>query len=49
MNFIVATEQRVEDELGTIITLADEKAMSQKHSPFRTIGSLVNYLDMLLK
>ena len=49
VNFIVATEQRVEDELGTIITLADEKAMSQKVSPFKSINTLINYITELLE
>ena len=33
------------NELGLSITIADEKAMSLKNSPFKTIGSLENYLN----
>jgi acyl carrier protein len=49
VNLIVAVEQNIEDEFDVNITIADERAMSQKHSPFTTIGSLANYIEMLLK
>jgi len=49
VNLIVALEQNIEDELELSITLADERAMSQKHSPFRTIGSLADYIEKLLE
>ena len=49
INLIVAVEQNIEDEFDITITLADERSMSQKHSPFRTVGSLVDYIEMLLK
>ena len=48
VNLIVAIEQNIEDEFEVSITIADERAMSQKHSPFRTIGSLADYIEMLL-
>ncbi|MCP4713849.1 MAG: long-chain fatty acid--CoA ligase [Deltaproteobacteria bacterium] len=49
VNLIVATEQKVQEALDCSITLADEKAMSQKNSPFRTVESLAAYIIMLLK
>ena len=49
VNLIVVIEQNIEDEFDVSITLADERAMSQKHSPFRTIGTLADYIVMLLK
>ena len=49
VNFIVAVEQKIQDELGLNITLATEKAMSQKHSPFKSVQSLLNYLTLLLE
>ena len=49
VNLLVIIEQNIEDEFDVSITIADERAMSQKHSPFRTIGTLANYIDMLLK
>ena len=48
VNLIVIVEQNIEDEFDVSITIADEKAMSQRYSPFRTIGTLTNYLNMLL-
>jgi acyl carrier protein len=48
VNLIVATEQRIEEAFGVAVTLADERAMSQQHSPFRTIGSLADYAATLL-
>ena len=30
------------------LTLADERALSMKESPFRTIESLVNYIEVLI-
>jgi acyl carrier protein len=49
INLIVAVEQKIEDELNIGITLADERAMSQEHSPFSTVGSLRDYIEMLLE
>lgn len=48
VNLIVAIEQEIEASFGTTITLADEKAMSQNNSPFRTVESLVDYISLLL-
>ena len=45
VNIIVLTEQKIEDEFNIIINLADEKAMSQKNSPFRTIETFVEYIE----
>jgi acyl carrier protein len=49
VNLIVATEQRIEEDFGIPISLADERAMSQENSPFRTVDTLVNYIALLLK
>jgi len=49
INLIVAVEQNIEDEFDISLTLADERAMSQRHSPFRTVGSLVDYISMLFE
>ena len=48
INLIVLVEQNIEEEFDTIITLADEKAISQKRSPFKTIGSLTDYIYLLI-
>ena len=49
VSLIVAIEQKIEEALEIPITLADERALSQKRSPFRTIGTLADYIDMLLR
>ena len=49
VSLIVAVEQNIEDEFGISITLADERAMSQENSPFRTVSSLADYIEALLK
>jgi D-alanine--poly(phosphoribitol) ligase subunit 2 len=49
VNLIVVAEQKVQDSLNVVITLADERAMSQKNSPFKSVESLANYIVMLVK
>ena len=48
VTFLVLLEQNLEDKFNKVITIADEKAMSQKNSPFSTIDSLVEYIEILL-
>ena len=50
VNFVVAVEQKIEDVFEKSINLADDKAMSEKNSPFQTIETFVNYIyDVLEK
>jgi D-alanine--poly(phosphoribitol) ligase subunit 2 len=49
VTLIVAVEQALEDTFGMSISLADEKAMSQQHSPYRTIGTLAEYAQHVLQ
>lgn len=44
VSLIVEVEQRVEQQHGISITLANDKAMSQKNSPFRTVGVLTDHV-----
>ncbi|HEX4796140.1 MAG TPA: hypothetical protein VH370_20290 [Humisphaera sp.] len=44
VNVIVGVEQRIAEQFGIAVTLADEKAMSQRNSPFRTIDTLADYV-----
>lgn len=48
VSLIVGIEDKINAEYGYTISLADEKAMSQESSPFKTIGTLVEYLSMLI-
>jgi len=41
VNLIADVEETVDAEFGKSITLADEKAMSAKNSPFRSVDCLV--------
>ena len=44
VSIIVDVEERLADQLGLDVVLADERAMSQKRSPFRTIQTLAEYV-----
>lgn len=44
---ITELEEVLEDELSLEITLADDRAMSQKTSPFRNVGTLIQYIEKL--
>ena len=48
VNFIVAVEQNIDDDFDVTITLADERALSQEVSPFRTVRSLSDYITVLI-
>lgn len=48
VSLIVAVEQNIQEEFGTAVTLADERALSQRNSPFRTIATLSEYIALLL-
>lgn len=48
VNLITLIEQRIEEETGNFISIADEKAMSMQSSPFKTIATLRDYIQMLL-
>jgi acyl carrier protein len=48
VGLVVGTEQRVEETLDRTISLTDERAMSQRQSPFRTIDTLADYILHLL-
>jgi hypothetical protein len=36
-------EQAIEEQLNVSVRLADEKALSQRHSPYRSVGTLAAY------
>lgn len=49
VTLVVDIEQRLEEEHDVVIIVADERAMSQKHSPFRSVGSLADYIVHLVE
>jgi acyl carrier protein len=44
VQLIVEVEQRVEQTHSISVTLANDKAMSQRNSPFRTVGVLADHV-----
>ena len=49
VSLITDLEERVSDEFDNDIVLADEKAMSQRTSPFRSVESLMIYIQKILE
>jgi hypothetical protein len=48
VNLLVVVEQTLEEQTGAALTIGDDRAVSARHSPFRTVGSLADYaLDLL--
>ena len=45
VSMITQVEQEVEDRFDTPVSLTSEKGMSQKNSPFKSIKSLVDFID----
>lgn len=49
VSLIADLEEKISQEFDKDIVLADEKAMSQKTSPFRNVASLSEYIYLLIK
>lgn len=49
VQFIIEVEAALDEKFGVAVTLASERAMSQRRSPFLTVGSLAAYAEELLK
>jgi len=49
VSLVVAVEREIEQESGVSLVLASERAMSQRRSPFLSIGSLAEYIEQLLR
>ena len=45
VNLLVDLEDLIEEDFGISITLADEKAMSRRTSPFSRVKNLVEYIE----
>lgn len=48
VNMIVAVEEQLSDDLDISITLANEKAMSRRTSPFRSVDVLIDFIQEML-
>ena len=49
VSVILELEQEINVRMDSTIAIADERAMSQSNSPFRSVGSLADYVLMLLQ
>lgn len=49
VTMIVNIEQKLSDGNGISVTIADERAMSQEKSPFRTVRTLSDYVSLLVE
>ena len=49
VTLLVNIEQRIDEDHGMTITIADERAMSQENSPFLTVKSLSEYTWLLIE
>ena len=48
VRLVLMVEQRVQDDFGVAVSLTDEKALSQRNSPFRNLGTLADYVTACL-
>ena len=48
INLITFIEEKIETATGKYITIADERAMSQESTPFKTVDTLTNYIEVLV-
>ncbi len=49
INLVLELEELLFETYGVNVVIANEKALSQKRSPFRDVNSLVNYTTSLLE
>jgi acyl carrier protein len=49
VTLMIEVEEKIKEEFGIPITIANERAMSQEDSPFLSIGSLTDFIAELLK
>ncbi len=48
INFVVTLEENLEQSLGVSLVLADDRALSQEPSPFRSVADLAAYIEVLM-
>lgn len=49
INFIVAVEEGLQETFASTMTLANENALSPTNSPFKSVRSLVDYINKNLQ
>jgi D-alanine--poly(phosphoribitol) ligase subunit 2 len=48
VSFLLIVEEQIEDTLDQTVAIVDERAVSRANSPFRTLGSLAEYVGELI-
>ena len=48
VNLITSIEMNIEELTGGYHPIADERALSLENSPFKTVDTLANYIEILL-
>ena len=48
VNFIVALEQLINEEMGVTVSFADDLVISEEQNPFQTVSILADNIDKLL-
>ena len=49
VTLIMEVEEKINAEFGTDVTIADDNLLSKEKSPFSTLGTLIQYLQEMLK
>ena len=49
VTLLSTVEQLLDDELDVLVSLTDEKALSQARSPFRTVGSRADFATTIIE
>jgi acyl carrier protein len=49
VNFVVAAEQKIQEELHVAVSLTDESVLSREDSPLATVGTLADYVSSQLE
>ena len=49
VNLIYFVEDEIDEDFKTNITIVDEKLFAQEKSPLKTVGTLVEYIGLLLE
>jgi acyl carrier protein len=48
VNLVVAIEEQIQNVLGKSVVLVDEDSMALQEHPFRTVGTLADYIEKVL-
>jgi acyl carrier protein len=49
VSLVIAVEQAIEEKYGVVVELANDKALSQRNSPYRTVETLANFATQELQ